>query len=117
MSKGGVVTLEEFHILGLTCLLLANKLTDNYLIPVNHEVFPLKDICSCEEKVCWKLNFRITPITYVDFMDGLLAMWNHFAKVHNLWSYEGYGNKENNNVNRFNARKYFELLDILYLSI
>ena len=64
-SYGGLVTLEEFHTMGLTCLLLSNKLLENYLIPVDHGVFPKKDLVEWEEKICWNLCFRISPITYV----------------------------------------------------
>ena len=86
-SKGGMAIVDELHSLGLACLLLANKLTDNYLIPVNHQVFPQRELNIWEEKVCLKLSFRLSPLTHVEVMDYLLTMWNVFAGKHKLWSY------------------------------
>jgi len=38
--KGGNVSVENFHALGVCLLLLANKLTDNHPIVVDPSVFP-----------------------------------------------------------------------------
>lgn len=74
--------------MGIACLLMANKLTDNCMIPVEDDVFPRKQLSEWEEKVCWKLKFMLNPPTYVDMMDGLLTLWNKFAKARNLWFYQ-----------------------------
>jgi hypothetical protein len=66
---------------------MANKLADNAYLPINDEVFPAKSLTQWEEKVCFKLGFRLNPVSSVDFLDGLLCAWNRFSKMHSLWSY------------------------------
>ena len=80
--------------MGLACLVLANKLTDNCVIPIDCAVFPRRELNQWEERVCSRLKFKLLPPTYVEMMDGLLALWNRFAKAHDLWSYELNGNEQ-----------------------
>ena len=80
--------------MGLSCLLMANKLTDNYLIPVDNRVFPQTELAEWEQRICLKLTFKLNPLTYVDYMEGLLAMWNQFASIHDLWAYKGFGKED-----------------------
>jgi len=78
--------------MGVACLLLANKLTDNVVIPVDHGVFPANELNQWEQRVCMRLKYLLNPPTYVDLMDGLLVLWNRFAKSHDLWTYQLDGN-------------------------
>jgi len=61
------------------CLVLANKLTDNIEIKIDHSVFPKKDLLLWEQRICVALQFRLNPITYHTILAWIVFTWNTFA--------------------------------------
>lgn len=61
------------------CLILANKLTDNIEMKIDHSVFQKKDIIFWEQRICVALQFRLNPITYHTILGWVVQTWNIFA--------------------------------------
>jgi hypothetical protein len=61
------------------CLVLANKLTDNIEMKIDHSVFPKKEITLWEQRICVALQFRLSPITYHTILGWVVLTWNIFA--------------------------------------
>lgn len=75
---------------GIACLLLANKITDEVQIQIDHSIFPKKEIFIWQQKICTVLKFKLNPITGETVLIWIVNTWNKFAEKYSLWAYNLY---------------------------
>lgn len=100
LSKGTTISQKNIHKLGITCLIIATKLLELYLPPIDDYIYYTKnitekDIVTIERKILVKLSgnlFYVTPFDYYqqyyskslikEDLYALLFVYSHHVKVY-----------------------------------
>lgn len=114
LLRGGRISVAEFQLLAIGCLILASKLRENKLPLVSQHLYKREELFAWEARIMKTLNYRINPPTYVDYAERAVLLWDQFAAA------------ENGQLPRFTQtdvgvnvrlREFYEQLDLICLTL
>jgi hypothetical protein len=79
-ANGNKCKLKLFQLFGTACLIFAIKMEGEEYINFGLQKTEFEQVLALEQDIYLKLNFQLTPITFIDIGEALKTLWIRFCE-------------------------------------
>jgi hypothetical protein len=77
--RKGYCEVQDFQSMAISCLILAMKQQERKFPTISFSIFSKEELLVWERKVAKKLEYRLSPPTYLTFAEHVVVKWDLFT--------------------------------------